>query len=210
VPYDCIGKALWPLEQAASLLHSGAVRTATTFLAVLSIVAGGIFIAWSATWLLAPSNAGAARFKDSIKISMRPWAVASAWVIATTSTLGSLYYSEIANLEPCRLCWYQRIAMYPLVVVLGVAALRRDLAVRIYAAPLAIIGAGIAGYHYLIQWFPSLESGACGTGIPCSSPYVWRWEFLSIAFMALMGFLAVIALLFSTERTPYGNENADT
>jgi len=140
---------------------------------------------------------------------MKPWAVSFAWVIATTATLGSLYYSDIANLEPCRLCWYQRIAMYPLVVVLGIAALRRDVAVRIYAVPLAVVGAFIAGYHYLIQWYPSLEGGACGTGIPCSSPYIWRWEFLSIPFMALMGFLAVIALLYSIERTPHGDEIPD-
>lgn len=124
---------------------------------------------------------------------------ASLWLatlVAGMSMAGSLYFSEIANLVPCRLCWYQRIAMYPLVVILLVAAFRRDRGVRFYAVPLAVIGALISGYHYLIEWFPELESdGVCSVDMPCTFVWFRRLGFITIPFMALCGFLAVIALL---------------
>lgn len=67
-----------------------------------------------------------------------------AWLVALTSMLGSLYYSEVANFIPCKLCWYERIAMYPLAVVLVVATLKRDWAIRRYVLPIMAIGAAIS------------------------------------------------------------------
>ena len=131
---------------------------------------------------------------------------AGVWVgaaVAATSTIGSLIYSEHFDLIPCRLCWYQRIAMYPLVVILLIAAGRRDTAgARRYGIPLAFIGAAVATYHYLIQQFPSLESGACSLEAPCSAAYVWRYGFVSIPYMALAGFALILTVLITTERTP--------
>ncbi|NND04173.1 MAG: disulfide bond formation protein B [Acidimicrobiia bacterium] len=117
--------------------------------------------------------------------------------VALVATLGSLYLSEIEHLVPCRLCWFQRIFMYPLVVVLGVAAWRRDTQVRLTAAILAGIGGLIAAYHYLIQHFPSLDSGACDPTAPCSSAYIWQWNFLSIPYMAGSAFALILTLIFA-------------
>ena len=73
---------------------------------------------------------------------------------------------------------------------------------RRYGLPLTVIGGGIAAYHYLIQQFPNLESGACSIDVPCSAPYVWKYEFVSIPYMALAGFALIAVLLLATERKP--------
>lgn len=117
-------------------------------------------------------------------------------LVATVATAGSLYYSEVARFVPCTLCWYQRIAMYPLVVLFGLAAWRRDHGIRPYAAVLATVGAGIAAYHYLIQRFPSLDAGSCSLGVPCSTAYVLQFGFITIPYMAFSAFTALAALLW--------------
>jgi disulfide bond formation protein DsbB len=118
-----------------------------------------------------------------------------AFLVAATSTAGSLYFSEVADFVPCQLCWYQRIAMYPLAPILLVAAVRRDRSVRWYAAPLAAVGAMISTYHYLIEWRPSLEGGACGIGPSCADIWFRELGFVTLAFMALAGFVTVLALV---------------
>jgi len=109
--------------------------------------------------------------------------------------VGSLYFSEVADFTPCRLCWFQRIAMYPLSVILLVAAIRRDRDVRWYVGPLAAIGALVSTYHYLIEWKPSLEGGACGVGPSCADIWFRELGFVTLAFMALCGFVAILVLV---------------
>ncbi|MBI5089037.1 MAG: disulfide bond formation protein B, partial [Actinobacteria bacterium] len=100
---------------------------------------------------------------------LRPASGWLAWLVAATCMFGSLYFSEHAHFEPCKLCWYQRIAMYPLVVVLLVGNLRRDRDhVVWYAAPLAGIGILISIYHYVIEWNPQLEATSCSLTAPCT------------------------------------------
>jgi disulfide bond formation protein DsbB len=118
-----------------------------------------------------------------------------AFLIAGTATAGSLYFSEVANYVPCQLCWYQRIAMYPLSVILLVAALRADRSVRWYVTPLATVGALISTYHYVIEWRPSLEGGVCGLGPPCAVIWFRQLGFVTLAFMALCGFVAILVLV---------------
>jgi hypothetical protein len=121
-----------------------------------------------------------------------------AFAVAATAMFGSLYFSGVQNMTPCRLCWYQRIAMYSSAVVLFVGAVRRDRDVRWYVVPLAAIGLVISAYHYLIEWYPQLETGACDAFAPCSTPYFRGFGFASLAFMAGSGFIAIIALLTLT------------
>jgi disulfide bond formation protein DsbB len=125
-----------------------------------------------------------------------PAALPLAAVVAATCMVGSLYFSEIAHFVPCELCWYQRIAMYPLAPMLGIAAVREDLGIRLYAWVLAASGALISLYHYIIEWMPDLEATACSAEVPCTVPYFREFGFVSIAFMALCGFLAIATLLY--------------
>jgi Ni/Fe-hydrogenase subunit HybB-like protein len=128
-------------------------------------------------------------------VALAPFQRWAAFAVTATSMAGSLYFSEVQNFIPCRLCWYQRIAMFSLVVVLLVGALRRDSAVRWYAVPLAAIGLLIATYHYIIEWFPQLETGSCDAFAPCSTPYFREFGFVTLSFMAGCGFIAVLTLL---------------
>jgi disulfide bond formation protein DsbB len=118
-----------------------------------------------------------------------------AWLVALVATTGSLIYSEVVGFIPCKLCWYQRIAMYPMVAVLLVGALRREPMVKYYALPLSLVGLGISVWHYLVQAFPSIETGACDLANPCSARWVNVFGFVSIPFMAGAGFLLISVLL---------------
>ncbi len=171
------------------------VATWTTFFVLLAIGANAALMAGAGLRLLAGRSPGAARLWEALRAEVAPVALSLAAVVAAVATVGSLYYSEVANFEPCRLCWYQRIAMYPLPVILGVAAWRRDPAVHWYALPLAAIGAAIAAYHYLIQRFPDLDAGACSVGVSCAAAWVERFGFVTIPYMALSAFLLIAALL---------------
>lgn len=116
-------------------------------------------------------------------------------LVALGSTLGSLYYSEIADFEPCRYCWFQRIAMYPIVVVAGVAALRREGSARLTIAVLAATGLAVSTWHWLVQHNPDWASeGSCSLSAPCTSAYVEEFGFVTIPWMAGSGFLLVLAL----------------
>lgn len=117
-----------------------------------------------------------------------------AFVIALTATLGSLYYSGVAHFRPCRLCWWQRIMMYPMVPILGIATFRKDVQGAWYALPLALGGLGFGLYHTQLRWWPD-EGGSCDIDAPCSAIWVNTWGFVSIPFMATCGFIAITGLL---------------
>ena len=119
-----------------------------------------------------------------------------AWLVAIVATLGSLYFSEVRHFVPCTLCWYQRILMYPLVVLLGIAGWRLDRSIRAYALPLSVLGMGFAAFHYLEQMVPGFGAEAlCSTGVPCSGRYIEWLGFITIPFLALVAFtLITIAL----------------
>ncbi|MGH2826921.1 MAG: disulfide bond formation protein B [Actinomycetota bacterium] len=123
-----------------------------------------------------------------------------AWIVAVVAMTGSLFFSEVANFPPCKLCWYQRIAMYPLVAILYVGAALRDRRIRIYALPLVVVGGAISSYHYLLERFPNLGSSACEVTNPCTVLWVWRFHYISIPFMALSAFALILTLLVLTPR----------
>ena len=168
-----------------------AVQVFTSLLA-LAALAGATAVVVAR--LLAPS-VGPAR---AVLTAAGDAALWLALLVAVVATVGSLYFSEVADFVPCRLCWFQRIAMYPLAVILLVAALRRDRAVRWYVGPLAGLGLAVSAYHYLIEWKPSLEGGACGVGPSCADIWFREFGFVTLAFMAGCGFLAILALVVLT------------
>jgi disulfide bond formation protein DsbB len=125
-----------------------------------------------------------------------------AFAVALVTTLGSLYYSEIAHFVPCKLCWYQRIAVYPLTFTLVVAALRRDRTAWTYVVPQAVVGAGFAIYHTQLQAFPSQHSSFCTITEPCTVRYVWEFGFVSLPLMALAAFSFVTTMVLLARSDP--------
>ncbi len=121
-----------------------------------------------------------------------------AFIAALASTLGSLYFSEIAHFAPCKLCWIQRIFMYPQVVLLGIAIWKQDTKVKIYSITLAIIGSIVALYHYALQKFPEVLSSGCSLdGIDCSVPLFMRYGYISFPMMSLTAFIVIIVSLWT-------------
>ncbi len=124
--------------------------------------------------------------------------------IAAVSTAGSLYYSETAGFFPCEMCWYQRIGMYSLVVVLAVAVIRRDRGSGWYALPLALGGLAISVYHYQLQLFGG-QGSICDAQAPCTARWVESFGFVTIPFMAGCGFVGVAALVVLSLRCDQAN-----
>ena len=128
-----------------------------------------------------------------------------AWVIALVATVGSLFFSEVMNLPPCVLCWYQRIAMYPLVVIIGAGILLRDgRRLKYYALPLALVGLAISIYHNLLYYGILPESiTPCTQGVSCTSRQIEWLGFITIPLMALTAFVGVSLCLwfYKTEKT---------
>lgn len=120
-------------------------------------------------------------------------AIPAAFLVAAISTLGSLYYSGVAHFTPCRLCWWQRIFMYPQVIILGIAAMRRSRDAALYSLTLSLIGFGHSLYHAKLQWFPG-DSDTCSIEAPCSAKWVEVFGFISIPVMAAAAFLAIATL----------------
>lgn len=127
--------------------------------------------------------------------------LALAWAVALTAMLGSLYFSEVLGYIPCTLCWYQRILMYPLVIILGVGAVRKDYGVLKYALPFSMIGLCFSTYHYTIQKTDWLQGSgkACGM-IPCDFEYINWLGFITIPFLALTAFVLITLILIAVHR----------
>ncbi len=108
------------------------------------------------------------------------------------ATLGSLYFSEIQKYIPCELCWYQRIFMYPLVFLLGMALVKKDYAVARYSFVLSTIGGLISLYHYLVQKVSFIGENSISCGIvPCTGQYINWLGFITIPFLALIAFIII-------------------
>lgn len=123
------------------------------------------------------------------------------WLIASVSVLGSLFFSEVMGFQPCVLCWYQRIVMYPLVVILAVGLFPYDRNVVRYAAPLSMIGVLIAGFHLLLVAGYIPESiKPCVQGVPCSEVQVEWFGFVTIPLLSGLSFLLITVLLVIAHR----------
>ena len=172
------------------------VSTVELFYALLALVANALVIGLVALAVSARRSPAARASLDGLRSSLGSGAPLAGFVVAALATIGSLFFSEVARFEPCRLCWYQRIAMYPLVVILGIAAWRRDPGVRQYAAPVAVIGTLIATYHYALEWLPWLDSDACSASTPCTIIWFREFGFISLPYLALSAFVLIVALLW--------------
>ncbi len=121
---------------------------------------------------------------------------AFATIVAFLSMTGSLFFSEVAHYAPCVLCWYQRIAMYPLVVVVGLEMFQKEARARTHAIVLSVIGAAVAGYPYLLQ-IGVIPPAPCSNVDPtsCAHKYSLGLGYITIPMMAFTAFLMIIAFL---------------
>ena len=119
------------------------------------------------------------------------------WIIVTAATLGSLFFSHVMEFAPCVLCWYQRICLFPLVIILATGLFPFDKRVVSYALPLAIVGWLTALYHNLLysKIIPQ-ELQPCSQGVSCTEKYIDLFGFLTIPMLSLLGFSTIITLLF--------------
>lgn len=121
----------------------------------------------------------------------------SSWMIAALATLSSLFFSEVMELIPCVLCWYQRIFMFPLAIILLVGLLPLDKKVVRYALPFAVLGLCFTIYHCLLFYgFIPENLRPCSQGVPCNDDSMVLFDFLPIPLLSLAAFLSITILLF--------------
>jgi disulfide bond formation protein DsbB len=158
-------------------------------LSVLALLALGLLFVLALGLILGLVGRG-----ERLRELFRGLELSLAFIAALTATGGSLYFSEVAHYTPCLLCWYQRIAMYPMVVVLAVGLVRRDAAVAYISLPLALIGGAISVYHYQLEWFPEQSSICSAAGPPCSLVWFREFGFITIPFLAGTAFLLIASM----------------
>ncbi|MDO9093585.1 MAG: disulfide bond formation protein B [Rubrivivax sp.] len=132
------------------------------------------------------------------------WAwLSAAWAVALVSTFAALFIGEVMGMAPCQLCWYQRILMFPLAVILGMAAFGNDRRGAIYAMPLALGGVVVAAYHSALVagWVPQWWI-PCGAGPSCSDQRLVILGDIQIPWLSLLAFTAIALLLLVYLRKP--------
>ena len=174
-------------------VNKEAVELFSAILALATLAGGIITVAalacesrmtWASTWLTQVRASGL-------------WIIC---MITTGAMVGSLYFSENVGFAPCKLCWYQRIAMYSIAIISFVAALRNDKNIARYTIVLAPLGLVVSTYHYLLEWFPNLETNACSLEVPCTAVWFRELGFVTLSFMAGCAFVTVIAVSLAIMR----------
>lgn len=125
-----------------------------------------------------------------------------AFIVALAATAGSLTYSDIIGFEPCKLCWFQRILMYPQALILGMALIKKDKNIVSYSLALSAAGAFIAAYHYLLQVgvAPSVVCSTVGYSVSCAKKFVMQFGYITIPMMSLTAFLLINLLMVVAKR----------
>lgn len=127
-------------------------------------------------------------------------------LISLISMFTSLYFSEVENFTPCILCWYQRILMYPLVFISGVALIKKDYKVYMYIVPLSFMGFLLSFYQYAIQKLPYFShTTPCKIGEDCSNYYINLFNFITIPFLSMISFFFIMLLSFHLRKTTQKN-----
>ena len=173
------------------------LKTMKLFFAMLAVAVNIVVVVYIVVAVAARWSTRAAELRDQFYEYVSGQEMLFGSIVAGTAMLGSLYLSEIANLPPCRMCWYQRFAMYPTAIVLGLAAWRGYTKVRVPVMVTVTIGAAIAVYHYIIQWFPSLEGTSCSITVPCTTAWFRVFGFISIPYMAISAFAFVFVMMLA-------------
>jgi disulfide bond formation protein DsbB len=130
---------------------------------------------------------------------MRKYGLYLSWLIATFGMLFSLYFSEVKNLEPCHLCWYQRICLFPLCIILAIATYRGFLGISFYVLPQVALGLLFALYQIAIQEIPGWNPiDMCGGGPSCAERILIGLGPITVPMLSAVGFLVIGLLLLAT------------
>jgi disulfide bond formation protein DsbB len=190
-------------------MPEGGALIVDTGYAVLALIADVLVLTTFIAFLVSRTSPERRERWTRLRDAVTPFAVHMAWIVAVLATLGSIYESQIANLPICEFCWFQRIAMYPLSVLLGIAAFRGEfLVAKHYFLPASIVGACLAIYHYQLEHIPN-EPQVCGLTAPCSHSAFNIFGFISIPFLSLAAFLLITTLLLMVRRTDDEYEDDD-
>jgi disulfide bond formation protein DsbB len=172
-------------------------------LAALAVVLQALLAGLLALGLAALASPRARRWLAELRATLAGGELWAAWAVALVATLGSLFFSEVSDFVPCRLCWFQRIAMYPLAVVLLLAAVRRDVrGGALYALPFPVAGALIAIWHVYVEINPDAESEGCRVAAPCSLKWIDELGYVTLPVLSLTAFAAILALLLMARSRP--------
>ena len=176
--------------------------TVFTFNKILSLATIGaqVFIALSVAWILFFSKKNNFNFPSAVKFFkfIGEKGIVFAFATSLVASAGSLFYSQIFGFPPCNLCWWQRIFMYPLVLLLGLSLIKKDSKIVDYA--LVISGAGflLSLYHNYMHYNEGGLNTLCqflGVGVSCLKRYVFEFNYITIPMMSLTAFLLIIIFL---------------
>lgn len=173
-------------------------------LAILTII-GDVFILFSVLlWLLSYKSEQAKGWLNQVFQPIDARLILSALIVSVVATSGSLFYSEIAGYDPCKLCWFQRILMYPQVILLAIAYKKSDVEITTYSLALSILGLAIAVYHYIIQFSqsPLVPCSTVGYSVSCSDHFTLSYGYITIPMMAMTAFALIIIFMIRLETKP--------
>lgn len=163
--------------------------------AVLALIADAVVLLIVIAFIVSRASPAARERWGQLRDGITPFALQVAWIVAVLATFGSLFLQFGEQLNPCEFCWFQRICMYPLSLLLGIASFRGDLQVaKRYFIGLAVVGAGLAVYHYQLERVPG-EPTVCGGAVPCNIAVINVFGFISVPFLSMAAFLLITTLL---------------
>ncbi len=171
-------------------------------LALLTLTTDIGIILYVATGLIGTQLAPIRQAREKILSTIAPYARILAFLVALTATSGSLFYSEVAHFTPCLLCWWQRIFMYPQVLLIGLGIVKKDKNIADYAMAMSLVGGSISLYHYYIQLGGNklIPCSTVGYSIDCTQRFSLEFGYITIPMMALSAFVAILLLMHVSKR----------
>jgi len=172
-------------------------------LAILTLLTNFVFVFAGLLFLAARLTIKFKPFWYRVEAYFTTNSLLFAFIISLTATFGSLYFSEIRHLEPCKLCWFQRILMYPLTLIIGTAIYKKLKGVWNYILPISFLGIGIAAYHYYYQvtGSPLIPCSTVGFSVSCSERFFTYWGYITIPWMSLSAFTSIFFLMLLNKKS---------
>ena len=171
-------------------------------LSILTLVSNVAFVAAAVLFLASRGVKSLKPYWQKVEDYFAKNSIKFALVVSLVATFGSLYFSEVRGFEPCKLCWLQRIFMYPLPLILGISLYKKMKEVGNYVLPMAIIGMAIAAYHYYYQVTGTslIPCSTVGFSVSCSERFFTYWGYITIPWMSLSAFVLIGSLMLLASR----------